>query len=138
MQPTELSRIAFFNFPSKHSSWWRRTEGVFSVTFFCLPRRLEDVLQTRLEDVLKTFKEDVLQIRLEDVLEDKKYYAEDVLKTSWKTKNVCWVVTFAVLKILDNLVSMEYFFNGNSCWHKQNFVSYPTLSYRYFNFFLKI
>ena len=76
--------------PSKHSSWWRRLEDVFSVTFFCLPRRLEDVLKMSwrhncktswrrlrrrledlledvLQDVLKTFQEDVLQIRLEDV-----------------------------------------------------------------------
>ena len=28
--------------------------------------------------------------RLQEVLEDEKCYAEDVLKTSWKTRNVCW------------------------------------------------
>ena len=38
---------------------WRRLQHVFSITIFCLPRCLEDVLQMRpswrcLEDVLKT------------------------------------------------------------------------------------
>ena len=70
-----------FIFPRKQSSWWS-LEEVFSVNFFCLSRRLqdiiakrleEDVLQTRLEDVLKTSCKDVLQIRL-----------EDDLKTSWR------------------------------------------------------
>ena len=27
-------------------TYWRRLQDVFSVTFFCLPRRLEDVLKT--------------------------------------------------------------------------------------------
>ena len=61
--------------PSKHflvlkTSWrrlqdmsWKRLENVFSVTIFCLPGRLEDVLKTS---------------------------CKDVLKTSWKTKN-CYV-----------------------------------------------
>ena len=31
----------------------RRLQNVFSITMFCLPRRLEDVLQIRLEDVLE-------------------------------------------------------------------------------------
>ena len=77
---------------------------------FCLPRRLEDVLktylqdalQTRLEDVLKTYLQDVLQTRLEDVLKTSwkrfgKTYCNTswkmksvTLKTSWKTRNVCW------------------------------------------------
>ena len=47
--------------------------------------------------ILKTFLESVLQIRLEDVLKTswktKNCYAEDVLKTSWKTRNVCWDTT---------------------------------------------
>ena len=61
--------------PSKHSSWWRRTEDVFSVTFFCLPRRLEDIIARRLantswrrlEDVLKTSWRRLAR-RLEDIL----------------------------------------------------------------------
>ena len=88
--------------PSKHSSWWRRTENVLKKswiclqcnTFFCLPRRLqnvsrhyfktsswrrlqEDVLQTRLEDV----SEDVLRRRLQDVLRRR---LQDVLKMPWQ------------------------------------------------------
>ena len=31
----------------------QRVKDVFSVDFFCLPRRLEDVLRRRLEQVLK-------------------------------------------------------------------------------------
>ena len=76
-------------------------QHVFSVTIFCLPRRLEDVLKvswrhlvrrledvlenekllcwTRLQDVLKTCLEDVLKTCLEGVL---KTCLEDVLKTS--------------------------------------------------------
>ena len=30
-------------------------------------------------------------------------------------------VTFVVLKILDNLVSMQNSLNANNCWSKQNF-----------------
>ena len=63
-------------------TYWRRLENVFSVTFFCLPRRLEDVLGRciantfwrRLPDVWKT-KSVTLKTssrRLEEVLENKK------------------------------------------------------------------
>ena len=47
----------------------------------------------RLGDLLKTYwrrLEDVLGRRIANVLEDEKCYTEDVLKTSWKTRNVCW------------------------------------------------
>ena len=67
---------------------WRRLQHVFSVTIFCLPRRLEDVLKTSwktkncyAEDVLKTCLEEVLRTCLEDFL---KTCLEDVLKTSWR------------------------------------------------------
>ena len=68
--------------PSKHSSWWRRTEDVLKMSwrrlqcniflsFKTSSKRLqEDVLQTRIEDVLKTSwkrLEDFLRRRLEDV-----------------------------------------------------------------------
>ena len=52
----------------------RRLEDVSSVTFFCLLRRLEDIIARRLEDVMedeKCYAEDVLR-RLEDVFENKK------------------------------------------------------------------
>ena len=35
-------------------------------------------------------------------------------------------VTFVVLKILDNLVSMQNSLNANNCWCKQNFKNCPT------------
>ena len=39
---------------SKHSSWWRRTEDIFSVTFFCLLRRLQGIIpRCLLEDVFE-------------------------------------------------------------------------------------
>ena len=95
--------------PSKHSSWLRRTEHVFSVTFFYYSRRLqehlantswrrlEDVLKMswktswrRFEDLLKTFSEDVLQTRLEDVFKTScrsfcKASYKHILKTSWRS-----------------------------------------------------
>ena len=90
--------------PSKHLSWWRRTEDVFSVTFFCLPRRLEDIISRRLANTprrrLGRRLEDVLKMswrrlarRLEDVLKTssrhfRKTYYKYVFKTSWKTKSV--------------------------------------------------
>ena len=87
--------------PSKHSSWWRRTEDVFSVTFFCLPRRLEDIIARRLANTSWR--------RLEDVLEDEKCYAEDVFKTSWKTRNVCWA---ALLMNAGYIFSLMWFKNS--------------------------
>ena len=91
--------------PSKHllvfkMSWrrledmsWKCLQHVFSVTNFCLPRRLEDFLKTfanttwsRLEDVLKTSCKTSWR-RLKDILKMswkmKNCYAEDVLKMSW-------------------------------------------------------
>ena len=67
--------------PCKHLPWWRRTEDVFSVTFFCLPRRLEDITARRLANTSLRRLEDVL----EDVLKTSWKCLEDVLKTSWKT-----------------------------------------------------
>ena len=75
---------------------FRRLQHVFSVAFFCLPRRLQDVLKTSCkyvlktswkmkdcyaEDVLKTCVEDVLKTYLEDFL---KTCLEDILKISWR------------------------------------------------------
>ena len=92
-------------------TYWRRLEDVFSVTFFCLPRRLQDIIARSLledilvtswrrrlenflkmscegvlkmwrpEDVLKKFLEDILQLRLEDVFTRRKIIT---LKTSWR------------------------------------------------------
>ena len=64
-------------------------EDVFSVTFFCLPRRLQDIIsRCLLEDVLKMswrrLEEDVLNVlktSLEEVLQTR---LEDVLKNSWR------------------------------------------------------
>ena len=72
----------------------KRLEDFFSVTIFRLPRRfprcLQDVFKMssrRLQDVLKD--EKLLRWRrVEDVL---KTCIKDVLKTSWRPTNVCWV-----------------------------------------------
>ena len=106
---------------------WRRLEDVFSVTFFCLPRRLEHVLKTSWRHNCKKSCKHVLKTswrrfarHLEDVLRmswrrfRKTYWKcvfktssrrlvrrkvlrwrrlEDVLKTSWKTRNVWWEIT---------------------------------------------
>ena len=60
------------SFPANICWSWRRLQHVFSATILRLPRRLEDVLQRRFEDVLKTS------------WKTKNCYAEDVLKTSWR------------------------------------------------------
>ena len=96
--------------PTKHSSWWRRTEDVFSITFLCLSRRTSSRRNCKtslwrcLEDLFKkTWRrhpgskswrrlEDVLRRRLEDILKTSwrrlwKTYCKHVLKASWKTKN---------------------------------------------------
>ena len=64
-------------------TYWRCLEDVFSATFFCLPRRLEDVLKTSWKRFGKTYRKYVLKTswrRLQEVLEDEKCYAEDVLE----------------------------------------------------------
>ena len=86
--------------PSKHSSWWRRTEDVFKTSWRHLQRniflsfkmswrRLQDIIAIRLlEDVLKkTPCNDILKMswrRLEDVLKTSWRRLENVLKTSWR------------------------------------------------------
>ena len=73
-------------------TYWRRLQDVFSVTFFCLPRRLEDIIARRLANTSwrrfrKTYCKYVLKTswrRLQEVLEDEKCCAEDVFKTSWR------------------------------------------------------
>ena len=120
--PCRLRKTYIQYVPSKHSSWWRRTEDAFKTSWRRLQgiiaRRLfEDVLKTswrrrlgntsskrlgrRLEDVLKTSWRRIGNTSwrsLEDVLWNKKLLRwtrlEDVLKTSWKTGNVCWACSF--------------------------------------------
>ena len=65
---------------SKHSSWWTRTEDVFSVTFFCLPRRLEDIIARRLANTSWKRLEGVFQTSWKTSWKR----LEDVLKTSWR------------------------------------------------------
>ena len=62
---------------------WRRLQQVFSVTFFRLPRRLEDVLKTSWRRLANTSWRH-LPRRLQDVF---KTNLQDVFKKSWKTKN---------------------------------------------------
>ena len=69
----------------------RHLQGFFSVTFFCLPRRLENVLKTSCKTSWRHFRKTYCKYvlnptsrRLQEVLEDEKCYAEDVFKTSWR------------------------------------------------------
>ena len=82
--------------PSKHSSWWRRTEGVLETSWRRLQcniflsfkrswRRLEGIIARRLTNTSWR--------RLEDVFKTswrrfRKTYCKYILKTSWKTNSV--------------------------------------------------
>ena len=105
---------------------WKRLEDVFSVIFFCLPRRLENVLKTswthncktscnrilntswkRLEDIIARRLANTSWTRLEDVLKTSwrrlARHLEDVLKTSWKTKSVTLKTSWRRLEdVLEN------------------------------------
>ena len=79
--------FGFFLVPSKHSSWWRRLEDVFSLCLQNTSRRhLQDiliktnifVLGIRLQDVFNTF-----SICLQDVLQ-KLLQTLVLMKTSWR------------------------------------------------------
>ena len=61
-------------------TYWRRLQDVFSVTFFCLPRRLEDVWKTSWRHNCKTSCKHVLKTSWKTSLKR----LEDVLKTSWR------------------------------------------------------
>ena len=113
--------------PSKHllvfkSSWrrlqdmswrclqdmsWGRLQHAFSVTIFCLPGRLEYILQ----DVFKTFwktkncyAEDVLETCLEDVW---KTCLEDVFKMSWRQANCLLGISVSNKSIFNKSISGE-------------------------------
>ena len=112
-----VSRIGNYMIPSKHSSWWRRTEDVLKTSWrHNCKTSCKHVLKTSCKHVLKTSWR-----RFEDVLKDvlktscktswrrlrktssrrlgrqkvlRWRRLQDVLKTSWKTRNVCWVDSF--------------------------------------------
>ena len=77
--------------PSKHflfsKTSWIRLEDVFSVTFFHLPRRLQDVFKGSSRRVFKTSSKDVFKTssrRLQNVFARR---LQDVFKTSSKTSS---------------------------------------------------
>ena len=85
--------------PSKHSSWWRRTEEVLETSWRHLHcniflssktswRHLEDIIARRLANTSWRRHEDSWKTK---VLRWRRL--QDVLKTSWKTRNVCWVIS---------------------------------------------
>ena len=62
-----------------------KTYYLFTVTIFCFPRRLEDIIARSLANTsCRT------SWSLQEISENEKCYAEDVFRTSWKTRNVCW------------------------------------------------
>ena len=78
-------------------------------------RRPENVLKTSWRHFRKTYCKYVLKTssrRLQEVLEDEKCYAEEVfvLKTSWKTRNVCWAGISPFLQFVSIV------FNYFHCW----------------------
>ena len=98
-------------FPSKHSSCWRRTEDVFIVTFFCLPRRLEDIIPRRLANASWRRVEDVLKTSWRYFRKTKSVTlktSQNVLKTSWKTRNVRWVLLRPIRKLLVAINQSSY------------------------------
>ena len=64
---------------------WRRLQDVFSVTFFCLPRRAEDVLKTSSRHKCKTSCKHILMTSWKPSWRR----LENVLKTSCKTSWRC-------------------------------------------------
>ena len=62
----------------------RHLQDVFSVTFFCLPRRLEDIIARRLANTSWRRLEDILGRRIANTSWRR---LQDVFKRSWKTKS---------------------------------------------------
>ena len=85
---TGLSDFHKTTLPSKHSSWWRRTEDVLKTSWrHNCKTSCKHVLKTswrRLQDVLGRRIANTSWRSLQDVLEDEKCYAEDVFKMSWR------------------------------------------------------
>ena len=83
---------------------WRRLEYVFSVTFFCLPRRLEDVL------------------------EDEKCYAEDVLKTSWRRLGKQEMFAGIALLFLARKANSELVTHLKWCFFSENSLQFTVIN----------
>ena len=90
-------RILVGTLPSKHSSWWWRTEDVLKTSWRSLQcniflssktssRRLQDIVVRRLlEDVLKTsWRRGLANASLRGLLKTSWRHLEDILKTLWK------------------------------------------------------
>ena len=99
-------------------TYWRRLEDIIARRLANTSwRRLEDVLKTTCKTSWRRFRKTYCKYvfktssrRLQDLLEDEKCYAEDVLKTSWKTRNVCWVRTpFSVEHLRWLLLKKSYY-----------------------------
>ena len=79
--------------PNKHSSWWRRLQCNI---FLSSKTSWRHNCKTSCKHVLKTYCKYVLKkswrrLPRRKVLRWRR--AQDVLKTSWKTRNVCWVTS---------------------------------------------
>ena len=78
-------------YPAKMSCFPRSLEDVFRVTIFHLTRRLQDIFKTYLPDVFQINPQEIFKTssrRLPRLLQDvlTRHLLENVLKTSWKTK----------------------------------------------------
>ena len=103
-----------------------RLQDVFSVTVFCLPRGLQDVLKTSHKTSWRRLRRrKIITLktcwrRVEDVLEDKKLLGwrrvedafkicfEDVFKKSWSPANVSWDVALKFFSFLLNDCILNY------------------------------
>ena len=79
---TPIVNIFLETIPSKHSSWWKRLEGVLIKTnIFPLIISLQKTSSRRLEDILSKTNIFVIVIRLRDVF---KTPSSRLSKTSWR------------------------------------------------------
>ena len=114
----------YVTLPSKHllllKTSWRRRQHVFSVTILRLARRLEDVMNTSWRRLAKTFwrrLEDLLQDVLKTSWKTKNCYAEDVLKTSWRhVLKTSWrCLEDMSWRPLKNFMETNKIFTGDIC-----------------------
>ena len=85
---------------------WRRLQHVFSITIFCLSRRLENVLQIRLEDVLKASRKTFwrrLGRRKIVLLKTCSRRLDDVLKTPWRKTKCLLAISASNHGLLTNI-----------------------------------
>ena len=130
--------------PSKHSSWWRRTEYVLKTSWrrlqcniFYLPRRLKDVLKTSWRHNCKTSCKPVLKTswkhlarRLEDVLG--RCIANTSGRRLWRRKVLRWRRLQDVFKTSSRRLGKQEMFARISRKRRSSKYYYRTSLYKEF------